>query len=241
MSGGTRVDVTITGFKTCAFYIRAVSVSKKIAKSKPAVSVDLQEFGSQDEYKAWLEQEHDRLAAKYGSAAASHTSSPFVVADASFIGGCDALLAKLAADYPDVDMSPPKAVVPKAPGLVVQKIGLAADLLKVGLAVAVVSIVGRIGPLRRFLVAKALSHMHTNKVVSSYDEGKLMENAFDKPCVFGAAIWHFIRMNRMSSQVSMDGLAPNAKLLDIDTGAEKLLYDYQHGDRPLVLNFGSQS
>ncbi|CAE8615858.1 unnamed protein product [Polarella glacialis] len=241
MSGCTLTKVSITGFESCGFFKRAVDVSNKIAKAQSSVNVEVRGFVSREEYKAWLAQERNAISTKYGSAAASHTSSPFAVADDVFLGGCDALLAKLGTAFPDIDLTPPKVVVPQAPGFLAHTAGFAVDTLKVSMVVSVVSVVGRIGPLKRFLLKQMESKMHEAKVVSSYDEGKLMENVFNKPCTFGAFIWSFMRTARLSAQVAMGGLAPNVKLLDTVSGGEKLLYDYQHGSRLLVLNFGSQS
>lgn len=85
-------SVTVTGFTQCGFFQRAAAIANGLKEK--GVLVKIEGKASRTAYREWLarnKKEHAKL--ENGDAALQHTSSPFVVVDGSFIGGCDDLEA----------------------------------------------------------------------------------------------------------------------------------------------------
>eukprot|EP01059_Diplonema_ambulator_P020870 TRINITY_DN3480_c0_g2_i1.p1 TRINITY_DN3480_c0_g2~~TRINITY_DN3480_c0_g2_i1.p1 ORF type:complete len:588 (+),score=250.17 TRINITY_DN3480_c0_g2_i1:95-1858(+) len=79
-------NITITGWEGCGFFSRAVQAAQAQA-AESGLKVDVNSM-TRDAFRQWVVAEQT----KYG---VQHTSSPFVLKDGTFLGGCDDTLAFL--------------------------------------------------------------------------------------------------------------------------------------------------
>jgi glutaredoxin len=242
MSSGTRNEVrsiALTGFATCAFHKAAVAAAEQLSKAHPEIQVQVNTKDTREAYKAWLKEE-SAWVGSLGEDATGHTSSPFVVVDGAFLGGHDAMIAWIAKTFPDFDPSPVVELPTVSP--IVSAMRFVRDVALMSTIFVLLSVVGRIRFLRRFVKKTALADIERNgQVHSAYDESLLFENAMDKPFAFCVGMFRPMRDKLAGKGDLVVGqMAPNIKLLDAASGKETSLYQYHRG-RPLVLNFGSQS
>ena len=94
--------LTVVGYAGCSYFDRAASAAQTLEKTHPAEWKAHVESYSRPEYLAWLKPVADQHKVK-------HTSSPIVfigtAKDGEYLGGCDATIAWLAKNYPDVKVS----------------------------------------------------------------------------------------------------------------------------------------
>lgn len=90
--------LTVVGYSGCGYFIRAGDAAKALSAKHPEWNASVIEM-SRPEYQSWLAP----IASKHGI---RHTSSPICFIgtpeDGQVIGGCDATIAWLAKEYPDV-------------------------------------------------------------------------------------------------------------------------------------------
>lgn len=230
-------NVKVYGFTTCRFYIKAAESCDKVAAAVPSVSVEKLGHPTRDEYKAWLAAN----SSQYGEAATAHTSSPFVVVDGAFLGGCDSILARIREAHPQVDLDATGAVsVPRQPGVFhVVKCGCAAGVLY-----CILNVVRFIPPLRRFALGKVRKVQEEKEKTgykSSYSSDQLMENAFNNPYPMVQLFYNKMRWSSGEGALVVGAPAHNVNIIELETGKCKPLLSFQQGGRPLVLNIGSQS
>ena len=98
MAGQLRI-LSVVGYNGCGYFDRAAAAAKALEKSRPAEWKASVTGYSRSDYLEWLKPINVRHGIR-------HTSSPIVFIgtpeDGKFVGGCDATIAWLAAEYPDV-------------------------------------------------------------------------------------------------------------------------------------------
>lgn len=228
----------VAGFASCGYFKKAKVVAQELANTGEYTFENNHEFSTRDEYKNWLAT-HVQTVWVSNGAAVKHTTSPFVwKGEHDFIGGSSDLLAlrkgELGAASPEEPLKAPD-------GSVMYLVQLLIDILKASMLFMVVSVVGRIPPLRNMLIGKMMGKIHEHDVKSAYSEEKLFQNAFDAPWAFTKAFYKMFRQQHAVIGVTVGEPCPNSKLIDLETGREKPLLSFQHPGRPLILIFGSQS
>lgn len=96
--------VTIAGFGDCVFFKKACASAKAVAASDDTFSFEACNKGNSENYKAWLEETRQSHFYSFGEAASWHSTSPHVVADGAFVGGCDAFMVRLESEHPGIDI-----------------------------------------------------------------------------------------------------------------------------------------
>ena len=86
--------ISVAGFATCPFHQRALKAAQQLVDAGKYSAVDDLTCETRDEYQQWLASDKPNFE---DGRAETHTSSPFVFAGDTFIGGCDDTLALLAA------------------------------------------------------------------------------------------------------------------------------------------------
>lgn len=91
--------LTVVGYNGCGYYDRAAAAANALAASRPSEWQSVVQGHTRSEYLEWLKP----ITAKHGI---KHTSSPIVFIgtpeDGKYVGGCDATVAWIQKDYPDV-------------------------------------------------------------------------------------------------------------------------------------------
>jgi len=231
--------ITVAGFASCPYHQKALAAAKRMVAAGKFSSLDDKTMADRDTYKAWLAS--DARPNFTDDHAQKHTSSPFVFIGSSFVGGCDDTIAL------EQDGSEKKSGDAKG-----HPAGLGENIIsysfRLGIDVSmhlailiVIYIVSFIPPLRAFLLTKAAEKMKDIKN-STYDEVKLIDNIFNAPVPFVKQMFRWKRQGRLTNKpLAVGDAAPNPAVHDAVDGSPKHLFDYVKGDRPMVLNFGSQS
>jgi len=245
--------ITVAGFASCPYHQKALAAAKSMVAAGKFSSLDDKTMADRDTYKAWLAS--DARPTFTDERAQNHTSSPFVFIGSSFVGGCDDTIAM------EQEGSEKKTgIVSWFLGLVVgksdakgqQPAGLGDNVIsysfRLGIDVSihlaimiVIYIVSFIPPLRAFLLTKVAEKMKEIPA-TTYDEVNLIDNIFNAPVPFVKQMYRWKRQARLTNKsLAVGDAAPNPALYDAEDGSSKHLFDYAKGDRPMVLNFGSQS
>eukprot|EP00035_Acanthoeca_spectabilis_P004715 m.106370 g.106370 ORF g.106370 m.106370 type:complete len:363 (+) comp12695_c0_seq1:38-1126(+) len=85
--------LVVAGFSTCPFHQRALVVARQLEAAGHVGKFEEKTFATREAYHRWLASSEGRARVESSESLRSHKTSPLVVADGEYVGGCSEIVA----------------------------------------------------------------------------------------------------------------------------------------------------